>query len=84
MLSDFAKGCIINVCPGPEYVSECNSSKSHLKSCSRSYTEKWKVLQFKISQVLRNQSSNKTNVFGTIFSKYFQMFLNACFLLDCV
>ena len=47
MLSDFAKGCIINVCPGPEYVSECNSSKSHLKSCSRSYTEKWKVLQLK-------------------------------------
>ena len=47
----------------PECAIECNIVKPYLKSCSRKYTAKWKFLQRKILQVLRNQYKDIKNFF---------------------
>ena len=71
MLTNLAKGFLIDVWRGSEWASECTSIKSYKKSCSRSYPEKQKFSLPKITQVLENQKKDKTVFFGIIIRNYF-------------
>ena len=69
MLTNFANGCIIDVWPGSECASECNSIKSYWKLAIlslKSYPKKWKFSLRKILQVLRNQNKDMAIFFGPL------------------